>query len=324
LIDGLRPGMHVGGVQLELAERGGFVDVVVGLRAAAVRRVHVEIVVGQQQFAGIEDHVVDRVRSGRVGADKVRRDGGGGPVAVHAAADALQANRRVGRRRRQLSVVIHRVVRCHRRVRHQIQRVRTVLGLDGGVVLQLLAARVMMVADDAVTATLLLQHLLLLLVALLLLVVVVVVMVQHRRRGGRLVMVVVGGRLVVLPSAAAAAVVAALPGTLVDGTAAQVQHGRRRTLVVVTGSSDGRVRRTPVRVLQLEHVVVVGRRLHRLTVDRRRGLRPRHEPEVHGGHVLDDRGRGTRRRRQFGRLQLLQDVVVVLQSRRPVLVVMVV
>jgi len=323
LINGLRPGMDVGGVQLKLAEpgRGGVVVVVivvvvvvVGLcSAAAAVSVHVKIVVGQQQFGGIEDHVVDDVlrtgdvgRHRPVGADKVHRH-----VVVHADRRrrhraALEA-RRVRRRRRgrQLSVVIHVL---HRHRVHQIQRLRAVLGLDGGV-LQLLpgVVVVVVVVADAVATRL---HLKALLMLGLLLVIVVVV---HR---GRLM---VFDGLVVLPTDAADVVAAALPRALVYGAAAQVQHGRRRTLVVSRRSGGRVLSGWPLVVdpLQLEHVVVVGggRLLHRLTVDGRRRLRPGHEPEVGGGHVLNDR----RRRRRIG-LKLLQDLIVLQPGRcRPVL-----
>lgn len=205
--------MDVGGVQLEFVERGyGCVVavVVVGLCSAAAAttvRVHVKIIIGQQ-FGGIENHVVDDLlRSGDVGhcpvaADKVHR-----PVVVHADHRVALVARRVHRRRRgrQLGVVIH-VLNRHRI--HQIQGFRDFLGLDGGV-LQLLSGVV--VIADAVTTLLRLEALLLLLV--------IVVMV-HRDR------VMVIDRLVVLPTDAAV-VAAALPRALVNGAAAQIQHGRR-------------------------------------------------------------------------------------------------
>lgn len=207
--------MDVGGVQLEFVERGCgcvvAVVVVVGLCSAAAAttvRVHVKIIIGQQQFGGIEDHVVDDLlRSGDVGhcpvaADKVHR-----PVVVHADRHVAFVARSVHRRRRgrQLGVVIH-VLNRHRI--HQIQGFRGFLGLDGGV-LQLLSGVV--VIADAVTTLLRLKALLLLLV--------IVVMV-HRGR------VMVIDRLVVLPTDAAV-VAAALPRALVNGAAAQIQHGRR-------------------------------------------------------------------------------------------------
>jgi len=276
--------MNVGGVQLEFVERGGVmvvavvVVVVVGLRAAAIS-VHVEIVVGQQ-FCGIEDHIVD-VRCGPVHADKVH-----GPVVLHtdriAAGAALEARRRRGGR--ELRVVIH-VLRRHRV--HQIQRFRAVFGLNGGVLQLLLLPGVIADADADAVATIL--HLVALLVA------VAVNMVMHR--GGRVV-IVVGGQ-VVLPTA-----VAALHGALVYGAAAQVQHGRRRTLVVTRMNGCGHVLcgRPLIHPMQLERVAAVGGRgrgrLHRLTVDGRRRLRAGREPEVGSGHnniiviiILDDRRR---------------------------------
>lgn len=300
LIDGLRP-MDVGGVQLEFVERGGgccvvvvvIVVVIVGLcsAAAATVSVHVKVVVGQHQLGGIEHHVVDLLRSGDVGRhspvgrDKVHR-----PVVVHADRRVALVARRVRRRRRgrQLCVVIHVLYRVH-----QIQRFRAVLGLDGGV-LHLLPGVV--VIADAVATLLHLEALLLLLV--------IVVMV-HR------VMVVDG--LVVLPTDAAV-VAAALTRALVYGAAAQIQHGRRRTLVV---SRRSVLSRWPlIDPLQLKHVFAVGGGGGRLlTVDSRRRLRPGHEPEVSGRHVLNDR------RRWFG-LKLLQNVIVLQPSRRrPVLMV---
>jgi len=305
LIDGLRP-MDVGGVQLEFVERGRgcvvvVVVVIVGLcSAAATVSVHIKVVVGQQQFGGIEDHVVDLLRRSRdvgryrpIGTDKVHR-----PVVVHADRCVALVARSVRRRRRgrQLCVVIHVL---HRHRVHQIQRFRAVLGFDGGV-LHLLPGVV--VIADTVATLLHLEAVLLLLV---------VVMVVHRGR----VMVVDG--LVVLPTDAAV-VATALPRALVYGAASQIQHGGRRTLVV---SRRSVLSWWPlVDPLQLKHVVAVGGGgggglLHRLTVDGRRRLRPGHEPEVSGGHVLNDR----RRWRRFG-LKLLKNVIILQSSRRrPVL-----
>jgi len=289
LIDGLRP-MDVGGVQLEFVERGGgggcvvVVVVIVGLcSTAATVSVHVKVVVGQQQLSGIEDHVVHLLRSGDVGrhcpvgADKVHR-----PVVVHADRRIALVARRIRRRRRgrQLCIIIHVLYR-HRV--HQIQRFRAILGLDGGV----LHLPGVVVIADAITTLLHLEALLLLLE--------IVVMVPR-------VMIVDG--LVVLPTDAAV-VAAALPRALMYGAAAQIQHGRRRTLVV---SRRSVLSRWPlIDPLQLKYVVAVvavgggcGRLLHRLTVDGRRRLRPGHEPEVSGRHVLTDR----RRWRRFG-LKLL-------------------
>lgn len=322
LIDGRRPSMHISCVQLELVERGGVAAVVVIIGFGAVSGVHVKIVVGQQEFGRVEDHIVDHVRGGHdvggrhgpgVRADKVH----GRAVAVHAAAHG----------------VIHVLLR-HRV--HQVQRVGAVFRLDGGV-LQLLLDRklllllhrklllllLLVIADVVTTAVLLHHHR----IARLLLLLRLQMVMMHR--GRRLMVVVVGRRrrLVVLPSVVAAAAGAALTtgAALVDGAAAQVQDGGRRTLVVSGRRTDGVLSRRRRRVLQLEHVVVVGgggRRLqHRLTaVHRRRRLRPGHEPKVHDGrHVLD-------RRRLLG-LELLQHLVVLQPRRRrrhPVLVVVVV
>lgn len=196
LVDGRRPGMDISCVQLELVERSVAAVVVISL--GAVSGVHVKIVVGQQQFGRVEDHIVYHMRSGDdvggrhgtgVRADKVH----GRPVAVHAAAHG----------------VIH-VLLPHRV--HQVQRLRTVFRLNAGVLKLLLHRKLLLVIADVVPTILLHHHRVARLLGLQ-------IVVMHR---GRRMMVVVGRRrrLVVLPSVVTAALTTG--AALVDGAAAQV------------------------------------------------------------------------------------------------------